>query len=322
MDRSERIGLGVAFLAHLLLFGLLSTVWMSRPRPAAKMSEPMEVQFSDQVAIHSASPSREEAAPSVAPEVAKPQEAPPPPPPTPAPQPAPQPKPQPAPQPAPQPKPQPAPEPKPAPPKPAPKPTPAQKPTPVPAPRKEAPAKPAPAAKPTPEKAAPKHERLSPDFLKDLSTAGEGKSASAKPAKPSGARLGKDFLKGLSDKDTRSKASAQKAATVSAAAMSGLGAAIQRQVHPCYQLGSLAGTPAMSIITTLRIRFNPDGSVNGNPQVTDQSGVSGENHSYAQQIADVAKRAVLRCAPLHLPAELYDGGWDEINLRFTPSQMQ
>jgi hypothetical protein len=36
----------------------------------------------------------------------------------------------------------------------------------------------------------------------------------------------------------------------------------------------------------------------------------------------VARRAVLRCQPVHLPAELYEGGWDEINFRFTPGQMQ
>jgi hypothetical protein len=31
---------------------------------------------------------------------------------------------------------------------------------------------------------------------------------------------------------------------------------------------------------------------------------------------------VLRCAPVHLPAELYQGGWDDLDFRFTPGQMQ
>ena len=45
--------------------------------------------------------------------------------------------------------------------------------------------------------------------------------------------------------------------------MNGLGAAIKRQVQPCYELGALGGTPAMSIVTVLHLRFNPDGSVAG-----------------------------------------------------------
>lgn len=307
MDRSERIGLGVALLAHVILFGLLSTVWLARPRPAMRLAEPMEVQFSDKVAMQSSSPSREEAAPSVAPEVAKPQEAPPPLPPTPAPTPAPQPKPIPAPQ------------PKPAPTKPAPKPEPA--PNPAPTPRKEASVKPTPAAKPTPEKSPPKHERLSPDFLKDLPTAGEGKSAAAKPAKATGSLLGKDFLKGLSDKPSPSKASAPKAATLAPAVVAGLNAAIFRQIHPCYDLGSLSGTPAMSIVTVLHIRYDRDGTVDGSPQVVGQTGVTADNRSYREQMADISRRAVLRCSPVHLPPEMYDNGWHEIELSFIPGKM-
>ncbi len=42
----------------------------------------------------------------------------------------------------------------------------------------------------------------------------------------------------------------------------------------------------------------------------------------ARQIGEVAKRAVLRCAPLRLPAELYEGGWEDLELVFTPGQMR
>ena len=104
--------------------------------------------------------------------------------------------------------------------------------------------------------------------------------------------------------------------------MNGLAAAIKRQVQPCYELGGLGGTPAMQIVTTLRLRYNKDGSVAGNPQLVEQTGINPANRAYAQQIADVARRAVLRCAPVHLPAELYEGGWDDLDFRFTPGQMQ
>lgn len=332
MDRSERIGLGLATAAHVALFALLSTVWLAKPKPPVRIATPVEVTFADQVARRSAAPSREEPAPSAAPDVAEPKPAPPPPAPEPTPVPKPQPRPAP-PEPAPRPAPRPEPAPMPAPrPQPAPKPTPKPAPVPKPAPPRPAPPKPAPAEKPAPAKAAPPkpapakaapaksaHDRLSPDFLKDLPSSSQGATAGAKAARATGARLGKDILAGLSDKPSPSRSTTPKASTVSAAAMSGLGAAIQRQIRPCTDYGSLSGTPAMSIVTTLRLRFNRDGSVAGTPEVIDQSGVTGENRRYASQVADVVRRAVLRCAPVHLPAELYEGGWDDLNLRFKPS---
>ena len=38
-------------------------------------------------------------------------------------------------------------------------------------------------------------------------------------------------------------------------------------------------------------------------------------------MADLSRRAVLRCAPLKLPVELYEGGWEEIEMGFIPGQM-
>jgi len=55
--------------------------------------------------------------------------------------------------------------------------------------------------------------------------------------------------------------------------------------------------------------------------VVEQTGVNAGNRSYAQQMADVSRRAVLRCAPLKLPPELYEGGWEEIEMGFIPGQM-
>ncbi len=361
MERAERIGLGVATVGHALLFGILSLGLVTRAKLPPPRNEPIDVVLVDAIGLRSASPdaAQEAPAPSEAPTIAKPEEAiapePAPPEPEPAPAPAPTPKPAPPkpappkPAPKPEPKPTPRPEPKPAQkpdpkpaPKPVPKPAPTPKPAPRPAPPKPAPSKPAPAkaaeAKTSvPDKAAAApaktkatdagdaRDRRRPDRdgggapSKTAKPAG-GKTGE-KPAKPAGSRLGPDFLKGITPEKTATGKSAKPAAAVSAVAMQGLAGAIKRQVEPCYELGSLAGTPAMSIVTTLRLRFNKDGSTATAPVVTEHSGVNGGNQSYVRQIDDIARRAVLRCAPLKLPADLYEGGWEDIELRFIPGQM-
>lgn len=363
MERAERIGLGVATVGHVLLFGILSLGLVTRAKLPPPRNEPIDVVLVDAIGLRSAAPdaAQEAPAPSEAPAIAKPEEAiapePAPPEPKPAPAPAPTPKPTPPkpappkPAPKPEPKPTPRPEPKPAPrpepkpaPKPVPKPAPTPKPTPKPAPAKPAPAKSAPAKAAEAEKSAPaKPAAAAPAKTKATTESGDardrrrpdrdaggapsksakpaGGKAGEKPAKPAGSRLGPDFLKGITPEKTATGKSAKPAAAVSAVAMQGLAGAIKRQVEPCYELGSLAGTPAMSIVTTLRLRFNKDGSTATAPVVTEHSGVNGGNQSYVRQIDDIARRAVLRCAPLKLPAELYEGGWEDIELRFIPGQM-
>jgi hypothetical protein len=203
-------------------------------------------------------------------------------------------------------------------PPPAPSPTP---PTPKPAEAKPlpTPVSPVPAIKPKPQ---PPAKPLT-DILKDVRAKARseqaGSDARSKADRAASDKVG-SLLKGVIGASAGKGETAR--ASISGAAMNGLAAAIKRQVQPCYELGGLGGTPAMQIVTTLRLRYNPDGSVAGNPQVVDQSGVNAGNRAYAQQIAEVARRAVLRCSPVHLPAELYQGGWDDLNFRFTPGQMQ
>jgi outer membrane biosynthesis protein TonB len=306
MERAERTGLGVSVAGHVALFALLSLGLVSTAKLPPFKTEPIDVQFVDEVGRQSAAPQNAEPpAPSKAPEVAKPEEPPPEPTPEPTPKPSPAP-PKPAPQPTPKPE---KAEEKPAP-KPAKKPEKAvEKPTPKPVPKPE--------AKPTPKAAAPTDDRgrRRPDHQEE-----GAKPAPDKPGrKAAGARFDPNILKGLAD--APGKAKAPKAATVSALQLTGLAAAIKRQVQPCYELGSLQGTPAMSIVTVLRLQFNKDGTVTGTPTVSEQTGVNGDNGAYTKQIADVARRAVLRCAPLHLPPDLYEGGWQDIELRFIPGQM-
>jgi hypothetical protein len=136
---------------------------------------------------------------------------------------------------------------------------------------------------------------------------------------PKGSRLGPDFLKGISAEKT-GKASTPRAATVDARAMAGLAAAIAAQVKPCYVVPS-GGTDSGNIVTVLRLRFKPDGSTATPPAIVEQNGVGDSNRAYAQQMGDAAKRAVLRCSPLRRPAELYKGGWEDIEFVFNPRMM-
>jgi len=141
MERTEKLGLGIATAGHVLLFGALSVGFLASPNPLSLDRPPLEVQFVDAVALDAMTPrpSNEPPATSVAPELGRPEADAAPAPPAPA-----------APEPA-----------------AAPAPTPA--PTPKPAERKPAPAaKPAAKARPAPAREAPRGSRLGPDFLKGI----------------------------------------------------------------------------------------------------------------------------------------------------------
>jgi hypothetical protein len=214
------------------------------------------------------------------------------------------------------PKPKPAPEkPKPAPEKPKP-----EKPKAAPEkPKAEAkPTKPVPAAKPAPTK-----QKIDKNFLKGIT--GDEKPAAAPgkgetpSAKPKSERIGKDFLAGLSAQAKKESAGAP-AAKISQLQLASIGAMIVAQIKPCYEVPS-GGVDVGKIKTTLDLRLNKDGSLASAPTLVDQSGVNSGNQAYARQMAEAARRAVQRCAPLHLPAELYKGGWDHIQPTFSPASL-
>jgi hypothetical protein len=49
--------------------------------------------------------------------------------------------------------------------------------------------------------------------------------------------------------------------------------------------------------------------------------VTESNKAYVQQMDDAAVRAVMRCAPLRLPPELYENGWKDIIPAFRPRDL-
>ncbi len=167
-----------------------------------------------------------------------------------------------------------------------------------------APPEPAETPAPAPEKAKPQPPKLTPP-----KPAPEKPKAPAKPA-PQKSRLGKDWLASVVGDVKQNAAPAQ----ISAQAAAGLAQAIRSQVQPCWNPPA-GGADVSKIVTVLRIQFRKDGSVVGQPQVTGQSGVTGGNQAYARQHAEAAKRAVLRCQPLQLPADLYEF-WKDIEFNF------
>jgi hypothetical protein len=344
VQRAEKIGLGASATGHLLLLLALSLGILAHPRPLPDMHAAMDVELVTTAAptvtkkaaapAASAPPTPEEPAP--APPTPKPS-APPPPPPEPASKPKPEPKPEPKPVPVTKPKPEvkPVPKPKPAPEKAKPEKPKPEKPKPEkPKPEKPKPEKPKPEAKPKAEakpakptptaKPAPVKQRLDKDFLKGLDTSAEKAAAASgkgktPSAQPKAERIGKDFLKGLST-EAKKEAAGAPAAKISALQLSSIGAQIVAQIKPCYEVPS-GGVDVSRIRTTLDLRLNKDGSLASAPTLVEQTGVNSDNRAYAQNMAEAARRAVQRCAPLHLPAELYKGGWDHIQPTFTPASL-
>lgn len=89
------------------------------------------------------------------------------------------------------------------------------------------------------------------------------------------------------------------------------------RVQRCYHAPRL-GHAARQIETVLAVRFAPDGSLAELPAVVAQRGVNDDNRADAERMAEAARLAVLRCAPLALPADHYQGGWDSFLLTFSP----
>lgn len=171
----------------------------------------------------------------------------------------------------------------------------------TPAPEPEPVPDPTPAPKPAPEKPKPAPEKPKPEKP-------AAKPAPKKP--PQKSRLGKDWLASVVGDAKERPATGQ----ISAQAAAGLAQAIRQQVQPCWNPPA-GGEDVAKLVTILRIQFRKDGTVVGQPQVTDQAGVTGNNQSYARQHGEAAKRAVLRCQPLQLPADLYEF-WKDIEFNF------
>lgn len=90
---------------------------------------------------------------------------------------------------------------------------------------------------------------------------------------------------------------------------------IEEQVRPCWS-PPLNASDINDMVVVIKIAMNRDGSLSTQPRV-----INSDANSSFRAIADAAVRAIVRCAPLKLPAEWYDGeyGWSDITYRFPVS---
>jgi len=110
-----------------------------------------------------------------------------------------------------------------------------------------------------------------------------------------------------------------KGARISPRQVATLEQAIRAQIAPCWN-PPIGGADVAEMTVVLKIRLNSDGSVALPPEFVSQTGASAGNQAYARAFVETARRAVLRCAPLDLPADLYTH-WREFELNFDPRLM-
>ena len=294
MSRAEGIGLGLALIGHVVLFAILSLVWLA-PKTPLVVPKPIEVSLVDKVALEQHAPAAPEPpSQSTAPDPGPPQDAPPP---AKAAEVAPD----------------------PAPPKPQPEAVPPPKPMPKPNP---APKKPVTEKADKPDKTkAPAAKAAAPSTKAVAATKGNGTDKKATKAKASGSLLDDDFRKGLSQSPSKSRASeAAPGAVMNAQAAANIASAIQRQVQPCANRQVIPGPGASRIVAIVRLQLNRDGTLAARPSISaDHRGVDDDNRIYIDAVDRAAVSTFTQCAPLRgLPAELYDvpRGWKTFTMTY------
>jgi hypothetical protein len=89
------------------------------------------------------------------------------------------------------------------------------------------------------------------------------------------------------------------------------------QVRKCYRAPRVPSASRF-ISTRLLVRYGRDGSLSGLPVVLSQGGLTPANRPWADKMAQAATLAVIRCSPVRLPLSLYEQGWNELELTFSP----
>ena len=93
------------------------------------------------------------------------------------------------------------------------------------------------------------------------------------------------------------------------AVKSALAGSISRQLKPRWVAPQ--GAEAELLVTVLAWDLNLDGTLNGNPRVVRQEGITEANRAQAQRHAEQAIRAVKLAAPFNLPPQYYPA-WKRI----------
>jgi colicin import membrane protein len=90
---------------------------------------------------------------------------------------------------------------------------------------------------------------------------------------------------------------------------------LKQQLNGCWRPPGTGGGEEVPVVV-LHWELNPDGSLVGEPQVT-----NAPNTTAGQVYSEAALRAVRMCSPFHLPPDKYEGGWKTIDWTFDPRQM-
>ena len=118
---------------------------------------------------------------------------------------------------------------------------------------------------------------------------------------------------------TTIEASAPKTATIDPRAAATIAQAIRAQVAPCWN-PPIGGADVRRMTVLIRADFSRDGRLIGVPSIVSQTGVTAGNADYSRAFAETARRALLRCSPLKLPAKQYDL-WKSAEVNFDPESM-
>ena len=127
-----------------------------------------------------------------------------------------------------------------------------------------------------------------------------------------GTRVGDNFLAGMGD-STRTSEIRAPAAALGASAKASLLQGIVRQVKPRWQPPS--GPDVDQLVSKIRFRLNPDGSLAGRPTLVSQRGENATNRAQAGRHGEQAIRAVQLAAPFDLPEQYYSA-WKTVTLDF------
>ncbi len=169
---------------------------------------------------------------------------------------------------------------------------------PEPAPR-AAPVPPKPPARTATQQPAPARERSRPDRTppKQAATTPPKKTAGKTGGAP---RIGDDFLpgKGSSTTTTETRAPAQ---TIGPSELASLDSAVARQVKIKWQGRVPQGPDADKLVTRVRFRLNPDGTLAGQPQVLETLGVTDLNRNQVARHREEAVRAVKLVGQFKVP---------------------
>jgi len=122
-------------------------------------------------------------------------------------------------------------------------------------------------------------------------------------ARSGGSRLGDNFLEGAGASTSTSETRVP-ASQIGNSAKASIIQAVARQIKPHWEPPN--GPEVEKIVSYVRFRLNPDGTLSGRPEVVRQTGVNDTNRAQAGRHAEQAVRAVQLAAPFELPQEYYE----------------